>query len=146
MPLSITLDVRDEKWKALLSPYNKTVRIACESALGRTKKNFEVSLVLANDAFVRKLNHDYRGKDKPTNVLSFPGEGNYLGDIVLARQTVVREAKEQGKTARAHTTHLIIHGMLHLLGYDHERNADAKKMEALEIKILKKLGISNPYL
>lgn len=126
----------------MLRPYRKTIHAACE-AVGCEG---EVTIVLATDAFVRKLNRDFRGKDKPTNVLSFPGVGDYLGDIILARQTIEREAKTQGKTPRDHTIHLIIHGLLHLLGYDHERPKQAQNMEALEIKILKKLGINNPYL
>jgi probable rRNA maturation factor len=144
MPLDITIDIRDAKWKALLLPYKKTVHAACEAAF-KNKSKEEVCVVLANDAFVRNLNRDFRRKDKPTNVLSFPGD-EHLGDIILARQTILREAKEQGKTARDHAVHLIVHGMLHLQGYDHEHEKDAKAMEALEIKILKKLGISNPYL
>jgi probable rRNA maturation factor len=161
MPLKITIDIRDEKWKALLSPYRKTVQQACEAGFRIQDSGFrkisggEVSVVLANDAFVRKLNHAFRGKDKPTNVLSFPSSPpescilnpeSYLGDIILARQTILREAKAQKKTPRDHAVHLIVHGMLHLQGYDHERHADAENMEALEVKILKKLGIGNPYL
>jgi probable rRNA maturation factor len=141
--LDVSIQLRDAKWKALLTPYCKTVEAACNAA---SNKKREVTVVLANDAFVKKLNHAFRGKNKPTNVLSFPGEENHLGDIVLARETIVREAKAQKKAPRDHATHLIIHGMLHLLGYDHEREKDAAAMEALEIKILKKLGIGNPYL
>lgn len=156
--ISIDVQLRDARWKALLSPYRKTVRATCEAALAMGIGNREsgigktsVTIVLANDAFVRELNRDFRGLDKPTNVLSFPDSrfpipDSRLGDIVLARQTVEREAKAQGKTVKAHAAHLLVHGTLHLLGHDHERKKDAEKMEALEIKILKKLGISNPYL
>ena len=86
-------------------------------------------------------------KDKPTNVLSYPsGERGFLGDVVLARQTVWREAKSQGKTPGDHVAHLVVHGTLHLMGYDHERgDADAERMEALERRILAKLGIADPY-
>lgn len=146
MSLNVTIQLRDAKWKALLKPYCKTVEQACEAAFGSTKKNQEISIVLADDTFVRKLNRNFRGKDKPTNVLSFSGEGEHLGDIVLARQTILREAKEQKKNPRDHAVHLIVHGMLHLAGHDHEQSKDASTMEALEIKILKKLGIANPYL
>ena len=94
------------------------------------------------------LNKRDRKKDKPTNVLSYPsGEKAFLGDIVLARQTVWREAREQKKTPADHVAHLVVHGMLHLLGYDHEASdAEAERMEALERRILKKLGIDDPYV
>lgn len=141
--ISVTVQLRDAGWKALLKPYCKTVREACEAALARSG---EITIVLADDTFIRELNRDFRGKDAPTNVLSFPGEGNHLGDIVLARQTVEREATAQKKSVRAHATHLLVHGALHLLGHDHIDDREAEKMEAREVKILKKLGISNPYL
>lgn len=147
-PPVITIQLYDSRWKALLKPYAKTVRLACAAAL----PGGDITVVLADDAFVQKLNRDFRGKDEPTNVLSFPEssipnpQSRYLGDVILARQTVEREAKAQGKTARAHAVHLLVHGTLHLLGHDHKRDREAEKMEALEVKILKKLGISNPYL
>ena len=105
----------------------------------------EMTVVLADDAFVKNLNRDFRGKNKPTNVLSFPGDG-HLGDIVLAFETIERQAKEQNKTFKAHVQHLLVHGTLHLLGHDHMEEAEAEKMESLEIKILKELGVANPYL
>lgn len=97
---------------------------------------------------MRKLNARDRRKDKPTNVLSYPsGERDFLGDIVLARQTVWREAREQRKSPTDHFTHLVVHGTLHLLGYDHETSdVDAEHMEALERRILAKLGIADPYV
>ena len=96
---------------------------------------------------VRALNARDRRKDKPTNVLSYPsGERGFLGDVVLARQTVWLEARQQRKTPSAHISHLVVHGTLHLLGYDHETgDADAERMEALERRILKRLGIADPY-
>lgn len=105
----------------------------------------ELSLVLSDDAQVRVLNRDYRGKDAPTNVLSFPQEGALLGDIVLARETVAREAADKGASFEAHVTHLIIHGWLHLQGFDHVADADAAEMESIEIAALATLGIDNPY-
>ena len=113
-----------------------------------TNEPSEVSLVLTNDAAVQILNRDYRGKDHPTNVLSFPvvNAPGLLGDIVLSRETLVREAKIGEKTVHDHLTHLIIHGLLHLLGYDHEAESDAVVMEALEVQALAKLGIANPYI
>lgn len=115
----------------------------------------EISLVFTDDAEQRALNRDYRGKDRPTNVLSFPnmngqgpteaGQPRLLGDVVLARETVMREAREQGKSASDHVTHLLVHGALHLLGYDHEETEEAAAMEALERTILAGLDVADPY-
>ncbi|WP_137752206.1 rRNA maturation RNase YbeY [Sphingopyxis sp. L1A2A] len=119
----------------------------------------EVAVRLTDDAEVQTLNRDFRGKDKPTNVLSFPqvqddlleGLANsddgeiLLGDIVLARETCAREADEKGISLTDHATHLIVHGLLHLVGYDHIDDASAAAMEALEVKALASLGIGNPY-
>lgn len=105
----------------------------------------ELSLVLSDDAQVRVLNRDFRHKDKPTNVLSFPQDGALLGDIILARETVAREAAEKGVSFEAHLTHLIIHGWLHLQGFDHQTDAAAEEMEAIEIAALATLAIDNPY-
>ena len=111
----------------------------------------EVSLLFTDDAQVHQLNLQWRQIDKPTNVLSFAAREAdgpatpVLGDIVLAQQTIEREATEQGKTRDDHLTHLIIHGFLHLLGFDHETDDDAEEMEALETKALASLDISDPY-
>lgn len=109
----------------------------------------EISIVLADNAFIQNLNRDYRGKDKPTNVLSFAqGDENFtgsLGDIVLAYETIERESIAQQKTFSDHLTHLLVHGFLHLLGHDHEEDSAAETMESVEIEILKTLGIKNPY-
>lgn len=119
----------------------------------------EVAVRLTDDAEVHALNRDFRGKDKPTNVLSFPqvqadlldtlsnsDDGEILlGDIVLARETCAREAEEKGISIPDHATHLIVHGTLHLVGYDHMDDASAQAMEALEVKALASLGIANPY-
>ncbi len=102
---------------------------------------------MSDDAQVRALNRDYRGKDKPTNVLSFPmpEDSGLLGDVVLARETLEREAAEQGKTFADHLTHLVVHGVLHLYGFDHQNDTDAADMEAREVRALAQLGIDNPY-
>jgi probable rRNA maturation factor len=112
----------------------------------------EVSLLLTDDAGVRALNAAWRDKDRPTNVLSFPAPAQpgvpgprHLGDIALAFETLEREARDEGKTLADHAAHLIVHGTLHLLGYDHESTGEAEIMEALEVKALKSLKIADPY-
>lgn len=112
----------------------------------------ELSVLLTDDASIQVLNRDWRGKDKPTNVLSFPGDPSpapgapaMLGDIAVAFQTVAREAGEQKKTLDDHLAHMVVHGMLHLLGHDHEDEAEAEEMEALEREFLADLGIADPY-
>ncbi len=110
----------------------------------------EVSILFADDAFVRDLNARWRGQDKPTNVLSFPAAEagpapRTLGDIVLAFETVEREAREAGKRFDHHAAHLLVHGFLHLLGYDHETDEDAAVMESREVRILETLDIPDPY-
>ena len=109
-----------------------------------------ISIRLADDAEVHELNRQWRGKDKPTNVLSFPADETVdgvrlIGDLALCAPVIAREAAEQGKTTLAHHAHLTVHGVLHLLGYDHEDEAGAARMEALEIRILAGLGHANPY-
>ena len=111
----------------------------------------EVSIVLTDDAEQRELNRRWRGIDQPTNVLSFPQiepfapVAGLLGDIILARQTLERDAAEQGKPFADHFSHLVVHGFLHLLGYDHVAEAEALVMEGLETQILETLGIADPY-
>ncbi|MCP5366323.1 MAG: rRNA maturation RNase YbeY [Hyphomicrobiales bacterium] len=106
----------------------------------------EVCVVLADDAFVHDLNRRYRGIDKPTNVLSFPaGEDDLLGDVVLALETLRREAERDGKPLADHLCHLVVHGVLHLLGHDHGDAAEAAGMEALEVRVLAGLGVADPY-
>ncbi len=112
----------------------------------------EISLVLADDAFVHQLNFQYRNKDCPTNVLSFetgnkPGKGVLwlAGDIIVAYETVLKEARAQNKSFEAHLAHLLIHGTLHLQGYDHLEERQAQQMEKKEIKLMALLGYDNPY-
>jgi len=104
-----------------------------------------VSIVLANNDFVQALNRQYRGKDQPTNVLSFENEGLLAGDIVVAYGVTKEEAKAQGKSFLAHLAHLLTHGTLHLQGYDHLTDKQALKMEQLETKLMKKMGYADPY-
>lgn len=116
----------------------------------------EVSVTLTDDAAIRILNKEHRGKDKPTNVLSFPVWDHMsdippraglvpIGDIIIAFETIKAESIEQEKSLADHLTHMVVHGFLHLLGYDHIRDDEAEIMESLEIRILKKLDIANPY-
>ena len=122
--------------------------------LGFDNIDSELSLVFTNDADIREINGKWRHIDKPTNVLSFPAfalqpgqePGEILGDIVIARETVAREAAEEHKSFDDHLSHLVVHGLLHLMGYDHQNDEEAEQMETLERKILASLGISDPYL
>ena len=129
--LDLSLIIQSPKWKSRLKPYKKTVQMALDAAFAETllknkSETFELAVVLADDEFVQNLNSQYRGKNQPTNVLSFPNSSPNLGDIILALETVECEAKEQGKTFRDHAIHLLIHGFLHLLGYDHLQEKDAE--------------------
>jgi probable rRNA maturation factor len=127
-------------------------RAAC-AALGAVASlpggPYQVTLVLTDDAEMRTLNRTWRGKDAPTNVLSFPagetGEPGALGDVVLASETTAREAREQNVELQDHVYHLVVHGVLHLLGFDHAEEAEAERMEDLERKALASLGIADPY-
>ena len=129
---------------------------AAEAALAAAERehdeDLEATILLTDDAAVRELNRTWRGKDNPTNVLSFPadmpappGEPRHLGDIALAYETLSREAESSGKTVSNHMTHLVVHGVLHLLGYDHEDDAEAELMEAREVAALEALGVPSPY-
>ncbi len=130
------------------------VRAALDRASGVPERTIEVAVLLVSEEAMQVLNRDYRGKDKPTNVLSFPGgelaglppDVPYaLGDIVLCPAVVAAEAAEQGKTGGQHWAHLCVHGALHLAGYDHVEAADAREMEGLETRVLAELGIPDPY-
>ena len=140
----ITLLVEDPKWRShrgLMARLIKAAEAARRSA--RLKGGF--TLLLANDKKLRDLNHEFRGFDKPTNVLSFPAGDGYAGDIAIAYGVTSKEAKAAAKNFADHAAHLVVHGVLHLAGYDHERPKDAAVMEPLEVKILKRLGIADPY-
>ncbi len=141
----ITLVVEDQNWRSHRGLQAKLLRAAdsaCRSA--RLKGSF--SILLADNKKLRALNRDFRGKNKATNVLSFPSQGDYRGDIAIAYGVTKKEAKTTGKTFADHATHLVVHGVLHLAGYDHECPKDAKAMEPLEVMILKRLGIADPYV
>lgn len=154
MQLEVTVEYSG--WDDLIPAVDELAREALGAAAGEVgfaDPAAEVSLLFADDASVRRLNRDWRGKDTPTNVLSFeadeeegPATGpRLLGDIVLAFETVMREAREQHKRPEDHTRHLLAHGFLHLLGYDHQDAAEAERMEAHESAALARLGVADPY-
>jgi probable rRNA maturation factor len=140
----ITLVVEDQAWRSHRG-IQARVKQAAEAARKAARLRGGFTILLAGDKRLRALNHDFRGKDKPTNVLSFPGDDGYAGDIAIAYGITRKEAKDAGKSFADHASHLVVHGVLHLAGYDHERPRDARMMEPLEVKILKRLGIADPY-
>lgn len=163
MMLEIAIDA-DEEWDS--SRWEPLIRSAAEAAvaesafpqLGKSERSIELSVRLTSDEQVRALNSQWRGKDKSTNVLSFPmlepddletanvaGPELLLGDIVLARGICAAEAADKQVTIEAHATHLIVHGTLHLLGYDHHDDQEASDMEAREVRALARLGVADPY-
>ncbi|SSC65581.1 rRNA maturation RNase YbeY [Ciceribacter selenitireducens] len=159
--LDIQIAIEAEGWAQeaeLESLAGKVLEAAAEYLRSEEKQPFpampiEVSLVFSNDEQVRAVNAEWRGQDKPTNVLSFPAfplvpggkPGPMLGDIILARETVEREAVDLEKSFADHLTHLMVHGFLHLFGYDHMDREEAERMESLETRILASLGLSDPY-
>jgi len=165
-PLVDTL-IEDARWAAFgLEDLAETTARATLLAVGLPGEGFEISLLGCDDRRIADLNADFRGKPQPTNVLSWPsdergagtegaqprrprpgseGMPEELGDIAIAFETCEREAADQGKPLRDHVTHLLVHGTLHLLGYDHVRDGDAALMEATEIRILADMGLANPY-
>ncbi len=152
-PDDISVLVQDSAWTEALPEAAGLMETAARAALvaAAAPEPAALAVALADDAAVRRLNFTYRGKDKPTNVLSFPdGAGDpegpaALGDLILAYETVAREAAEQGKPLADHLRHLTVHGVLHLLGWDHQREAEAEAMEGLERRILAGLGVPDPY-
>lgn len=155
----VQLDV--QKRVRAWTPRRADIAAWASEALGRRAANSELSVRLVGRAEGRKLNAQYRGKDYATNVLSFPasafaapsarssGSGETarpLGDLVICPPVLRAEALEQRKTLRAHWAHLVVHGSLHLIGYDHERDADARRMERREVAVLRRLGFANPYV
>jgi probable rRNA maturation factor len=132
--------VLSEKWAAFPQA-EETIKATLKVL--RTKS---FTLALSDDTHLQSLNKQFRGQDKPTNVLSFPqSDPKYMGDVVMAYETIEREAKELDIPFSHHLAHLTLHGALHLQGYDHETQAEAELMEAKEIKLLAKLNIANPY-
>lgn len=155
--LTVDVAIQAAEWPTLLPDAESTARETAVAAWSRvtggSDSPAEISILLADDSAVQQLNREHRGQDRPTNVLSFPiGAADagvsspvMLGDVVLACGVVAREAAAQGKPVAAHLRHLVVHGVLHLLGYDHETDPDAEAMESLEVEILQSLAIPNPY-
>jgi len=165
-PLVDTL-IEDARWDGFgLAELAETVARRTLAGLGLSGEGFEISLLGCSDARIADLNADFRGKPQPTNVLSWPagalastadggapqrpqpgtpGMPQELGDIAIAWETCAREAAEQQKDLRAHVAHLLVHGTLHLLGYDHVRDGDAHLMEGIEVRILVGMGLADPY-
>jgi probable rRNA maturation factor len=144
----IDVEVEADAWTQALPDAEALARRAAEAVLANRSARGEVVILLTDDDAVRALNRDHRGKDAPTNVLSFPAAPSaapHLGDVALAFETCAREAAEQGKLLEHHLTHLVAHGVLHLLGWDHHGDADAEAMETLERTILAGLGAPDPY-
>ncbi len=150
---NVDIQVRDRRF----FEYKKGLKPFCHRIIKKAwndQEPAEISLVLADDEFVHQLNREYRGKDCPTNVLSFetddrPSEVGVpwlAGDIIVSFDTVLKEAQAQDKSFESHLAHLIIHGTLHLQGYDHLTETEAQEMEALEVKLMQEMGYQNPYL
>jgi probable rRNA maturation factor len=161
-PIAVETTIEAGDWgdeAALLAEVDRILAAALDVGRFDVPKYAELSLVLTDDAHIRDLNRTWRGQDKATNVLSFPaGESpepdvsdDYsdqpmlLGDIVIARETLVREAAEEEKSVADHFRHLLVHGFMHLMGYDHEEDDEAEEMEAIERAILATLGVKDPY-
>jgi probable rRNA maturation factor len=145
----ILVVVDDPGWRKFRGLMPKLERAAAAAARAAGFRGASsLTVLLSNDRRLKSLNRDFRGKDKATNVLSFPAApnpGKYRGDVALALGVTRREAKAAGKRFADHATHLVVHGILHLAGHDHVRARDAKMMEALEVAILDRLGIADPY-
>ncbi|MDR0726826.1 MAG: apolipoprotein N-acyltransferase [Rickettsiales bacterium] len=140
--MKTVVNYNDPRWKNYKIDFSKIAN----AAAGAAHKTSEVSIILTNDSEIHDLNKEYRGFDKPTNVLSFEtGDDRLLGDIFVSFDTVMKESKGDNKTFEDHASHMVVHGVLHLLGHDHIDDYDAVQMESLEIKVLNKLAIKNPY-
>lgn len=154
-PVALEIERDSDLWSALPEAeaiVAKAVSAAFAEAGLVARPDAELAVTLADDARVRSLNAEWRAKDQPTNVLTFPAvepdetaDAPMLGDVILAFETVAREARDEGKTLADHVAHLVVHGVLHLFGYDHLDDAEADAMEAVEIRALARIGVADPY-
>lgn len=150
--MTIELDLQIAVEDTISLPTEEQCQQWLEAAITLFQPQAEVTIRIVEEEESQQLNRDYRGKDKPTNVLSFPFEAppgieiDLLGDLVICKQVVEAEAKEQAKSLSAHWAHMIVHGSLHLLGYDHIEDEEAEGMESIETEIMQKLGFDDPYI
>ncbi|GMM90007.1 rRNA maturation RNase YbeY [Vibrio fortis] len=146
--LDLQLAVEDEQGL----PTEQDIQRWLDKTIPQFQENAELTIRIVDTEESHQLNHEYRGKDKPTNVLSFPFEAppgielDLLGDLIICRQVVEKEAEEQNKPLLAHWAHMVVHGSLHLLGYDHIEDDEAEEMESLETEIMQAMGYEDPYI
>ncbi|KAA8664184.1 rRNA maturation RNase YbeY [Vibrio gigantis] len=150
MSIELDLQLAVENEQGL--PTEQDIQIWLDKTIPQFQENAELTVRIVDIQESHQLNHEYRGKDKPTNVLSFPFEAppgielDLLGDLIICRQVVEKEAEEQNKPLLAHWAHMVVHGSLHLLGYDHIEDDEAEEMESLETEIMQSMGFEDPYI
>ncbi|MBO7914483.1 rRNA maturation RNase YbeY [Vibrio splendidus] len=150
MSIELDLQIAVENEQGL--PTEQDIQLWLDKTIPQFQENAELTVRIVDTEESHQLNHDYRGKDKPTNVLSFPFEVpagmelDLLGDLIICRQVVEKEAEEQNKPLLAHWAHMVVHGSLHLLGYDHIEDDEAEEMESLETEIMQTMGFEDPYI
>ncbi|WP_061019515.1 rRNA maturation RNase YbeY [Vibrio splendidus] len=150
MSIELDLQLAVENEQGL--PTEQDIQLWLDKTIPQFQENAELTVRIVDIQESHQLNHEYRGKDKPTNVLSFPFEAppgielDLLGDLIICRQVVEKEAEEQSKPLLAHWAHMVVHGSLHLLGYDHIEDDEAEEMESLETEIMQTMGFEDPYI
>ena len=150
MSIELDLQIAVENEQGL--PTEQDIQLWLDKTISQFQENAELTVRIVDTQESHQLNHEYRGKDKPTNVLSFPFEAppgielDLLGDLIICRQVVEKEAEEQNKPLLAHWAHMVVHGSLHLLGYDHIEDDEAEEMESLETEIMQSMGFEDPYI
>ncbi|WP_435248733.1 rRNA maturation RNase YbeY [Vibrio sp. nBUS_14] len=150
MSIELDLQIAVENEQGL--PTEQDIQLWLNKTISQFQESAELTVRIVDTEESHQLNHDYRGKDKPTNVLSFPFEAppgmelDLLGDLIICRQVVEKEAEEQNKPLLAHWAHMVVHGSLHLLGYDHIEDDEAEEMESLETEIMQTMGFEDPYI